>query len=106
MKRKKQKQLLKYEIELLKWGRRLEEAVQLFGIQNPDFEPNLPFCNYELMSLVLDDLGVPEDSCKTPRDAYNDVYYNCWSNEAIDVDELLDEFERIRNESKKRVRKQ
>ena len=105
MKRKKLKQLLEYEVALLKWGRKVEEVVQLFGIQNPDFEPNLPFCNYELMGLVLDDLGVPKDSNKTPRDPYNDVYYNCWSNEELTIDELLDEFERIKNENKRRVRK-
>jgi hypothetical protein len=97
MKKKVLKKLLKYEIELLRWGRKIEEAIALFGIQNPDFDPALQFCNYELLNIVLDDIGVPPDS-KKARDKYNDLYYEYWNNPDLNAADILDDLEDIRDE--------
>ena len=97
MKRKILRKLLKYEIDLLRWGRKVEEAIELFGIQNPDFSPNLPFCNYELFHLVLDYIGVPPDSEKA-RDKYNDKFYEYWNNSDLNATDLLSDLEELRDE--------
>jgi hypothetical protein len=106
------KKLLKYEISILRWGTRFEEAFNKVGIEIENFEPKIPSFDYEILDLVLDELEVPADSCSTPRDDYNDVYYNFLMDpDDDDYDALLKDFKKIKktketNEKKKRVRKQ
>ena len=97
MKKKILRKLLKYEIELLRWGRKLEEGIEMLGIRNADFGPDLLFCNYELLNLVLDDIDVPPDNIKA-RDKYNDKYYEYWNDPTLDTSNLLDDLEDLRDE--------
>lgn len=110
MKDAKLKKLLEYEVKILRWGDKLEDGLKYFGIQNPDFQPDIPAFNYELMNMVLDDLGVPKDSSATPRDPYNDTYYQFFINEDNnDYNDLLRDFKKIlkeqTREDKRRIRK-
>jgi len=38
------------------------------------FDNEIDMGNYLVLYYILDELGVPEDSSKTPRDKYNDMY--------------------------------
>lgn len=104
MKRRELKALLKYETKLLRWGRKFETALKAIGLWNAEFSPNLPQEDYEILTLVLDNLEVPPD-CEFARDSYNNIYYDFWNGISNNFEQLLKLFEETKNENKKRIRK-
>lgn len=105
LERKEQIKLIKYEIEHLRYFRSLEDQlIKIFGVV--DFVPNVPCQNYEIFSMILDDLGVPPDKGYPGRDVYLDMYYDVWTcndwdkNKNKRVDYLINDVLRILKGSK------
>jgi hypothetical protein len=110
LKREEQAILIKYEVEHIKYFNNLEKQLNsIFGML--EYCPNVPCQNFNLLYFILDDLGIPPDSEKTPRDEYNNLYCDlCWSDKITekDINAFLDNVLRLKgkkNETKKRIRK-
>jgi hypothetical protein len=73
MKKNKQLALLKYELEHLVFLEKIDEALNKLANSSVYLDIDLPCNNYEMLNLVLDDLGVPPDEMEA-RDEYNDIY--------------------------------
>jgi len=73
--------LLKYEIETLRFIDNIENSIRTMGFIG-DIEAKNGAGMYEMYNLVLDKLGVPQDSNGYPgRDAYFDLYFKVWTSE-------------------------
>jgi hypothetical protein len=103
MKRKKLKELLKYEVTLLRFVRQVEEGVKSFGVKNIDLAISIPSENYELLQMVLDELDAPKDNALS-RDRYMDEYYSFWNSDSEEYGKLIKSFEEIRDEDKTKFR--
>jgi hypothetical protein len=100
--------LLRYEIQHIRYFNKLEDNLcKVFG--SCELNINVPSQDYELLYMILDDLGVPEDSGYRPRDDYNTLYYNFCNSKSNDISKLIEDIVNLKkekeNESKKRVRK-
>lgn len=110
--RQTQIKLIKYEIEHIRYFDRQETNLrEIFGPM--EWVPEVPCQDFELLYLVLDDMGVPPDSSDEPRDDYNNLYSELyWSKTISDakiskfINDILSLKERKENEKKKRIRKQ
>lgn len=67
----------KYKVALLYEAQRLQQVNKLEDLGLNLFDDNC-WGDYVIFYIVLDELGIPKDK-NYPRDDYNNVYYNIWS---------------------------
>lgn len=113
LERQTQIKLIKYEVEHLRFFDNQIKAIEsIFG--STEYCPCVPCENYEIYSMILDDLGVPADSGFPGRDAYWNLYLDLWTCEDWDknkdkrVNDLINNILKQlgkSNEKKTRVRK-
>jgi hypothetical protein len=106
--------LIKYEVEHLRYfDKQIQALESVLGAL--EYDPPVPCNNYEIYSMILDDLGVPPDAGFPGRDPYWNLYLDLWSCEDWDknkdkrVKNLINDILKMlgkKNENKKRVRKQ
>lgn len=89
----------------LQWCERTESALcDILGL-SVETGFMVPCGDYELMYMVLDDLGVPNDDAVN-RDEYNDVYFDFMLDHLEDeyitdecINDLIEQFILIKNEN-------
>ena len=116
LERETQVSLIKNEIEHIRYFDHLAISLQNI-LGSIEYEPQVPCQNYEIYSMILDDLGIPQDKdLPFPgRDPYWDLYLDTWSdpnwekNKNKIVNKLIDDIIKIsgkkKNEKKTRIRK-
>ena len=98
--RKAQIELIIYEATHIKYCNDLEDKLKSI-FSTIEYTPDLPSQNFELLYMVLDDLGVPQDSNEHPRDDYNNLFSDLYWSKRINkatVGKFLDAVIDLRDE--------